>query len=133
MAYCLIFNESSGGILEWQGRLENIEERYSPAFQFDSFFATKSEQEVNKKCTPGVHFSIVAEPGFEPRQTESESVVLPLYYSAIVNQDRKSRTFLINTKFLPHFLPKNCSKSLIAILSSLTELLFQSLLLYLYA
>ena len=28
---------------------------------------------------------MVTRPGFEPRQTESESVVLPLYYRAIKN------------------------------------------------
>ena len=28
-------------------------------------------------------FKLVARPGFEPRQTESESVVLPLYYRAL--------------------------------------------------
>ena len=27
--------------------------------------------------------SLVTPPGFEPRQTESESVVLPLYYGAL--------------------------------------------------
>jgi hypothetical protein len=28
-------------------------------------------------------FGLVTRPGFEPRQTESESVVLPLYYRAM--------------------------------------------------
>ena len=53
---------------------------------------------------------IVARPGFEPRQTESESVVLPLYYQAIVNQDREIITFLLNTKFLTTFYCSLCKK-----------------------
>lgn len=49
-----------------------------------------------------VLFVFVARPGFEPRQTEPKSVVLPLYYRAILNQktspegDRKYRSLLYN-------------------------------------
>lgn len=40
----------------------------------------------NKKATAGIAFKIklpVTRPGFEPRQAESESDVLPLHYRAI--------------------------------------------------
>jgi hypothetical protein len=33
----------------------------------------------------------VARPGFEPRQTESKSVVLPLYYRAILKMECKNK------------------------------------------
>ena len=35
-----------------------------------------------KQTTDVVCFSLAAEPGFEPRMTESEAGVLPLHYSA---------------------------------------------------
>ena len=37
----------------------------------------------DNKCDQGFLFLIVTRPGFEPRQAESESAVLPLYYRAI--------------------------------------------------
>ena len=42
---------------------------------------------------------IVARPGFEPRQTEPKSVVLPLYYQAISLSERKNKEFIIDAKF----------------------------------
>ena len=38
---------------------------------------------INKMILFSITF--VTRPGFEPRQTESESVVLPLYYRAVKN------------------------------------------------
>ena len=50
------------------------------------FFLAKSQTHGCLKQTP-LHANeegfFVAWPGFEPRQTESESVVLPLYYQAV--------------------------------------------------
>ena len=37
----------------------------------------------DNKCDQFFLFLIVTRPGFEPRQAESESAVLPLYYRAI--------------------------------------------------
>lgn len=49
----------------------------------------------------------VAPPGFEPRQTEPKSVVLPLYYGAAFVWDGKIRLFFLTSKktsyfFYPH-------------------------------
>jgi hypothetical protein len=46
---------------------------------------------------------LVTRPGFEPRQTESESVVLPLYYRAIKKANVRFNEFIFSIKVL-----KNC-------------------------
>ena len=41
----------------------------------------------------------VARPGFEPRQTEPKSVVLPLYYQAIFISECKNKEIIFDAKF----------------------------------
>lgn len=41
---------------------------------------------------------MVTRPGFEPRQTESESVVLPLYYRALKNANLRFKPFIFFIK-----------------------------------
>jgi hypothetical protein len=66
----------------------------------------------NKNGQPEENFELsipVAQPGFEPRQTDPESVVLPLYYWAIEppKRDRKIREFSRYLPKLPSDLAKN--------------------------
>jgi len=44
-------------------------------------------------------FSFVARPGFEPRQSEPKSDVLPLYYRAARLTERKNKDFILDAKF----------------------------------
>lgn len=43
----------------------------------------------------------VARPGFEPRQSEPKSDVLPLYYRAATLTERKNKDFILDAKFSP--------------------------------
>ena len=50
---------------------------------------------IMKKMIPQSIIFKVTRPGFEPRQTESESVVLPLYYRAIKNANVRLNEFIL--------------------------------------
>ena len=58
----------------------------------------ESENRLKKKIRNCGSF-FVARPGFEPRQTEPKSVVLPLYYQAISLSERKNREIIFDAKF----------------------------------
>jgi hypothetical protein len=49
-------------------------------------------------------FLLVARPGFEPRQTEPKSVVLPLYYRAACSAERSAK--IGENLFAPKFQSK---------------------------
>jgi hypothetical protein len=49
---------------------------------------------INKMIPAKVSFISVTRPGFEPRQAESESAVLPLYYRAIKNANVRFIVFI---------------------------------------
>ena len=51
-----------------------------------------------KQTTDVVCFSLAAEPGFEPRMTESEAGVLPLHYSAELRLQPFTLVYSITTK-----------------------------------
>ena len=79
-----------------------------------------------KKITNTVTSLNVTRPGFEPRQAESESAVLPLYYRAINHKDKIlwfyffTENYFNNISF--HYCPANSLKTTLALASSPTIL-----------
>lgn len=72
-----------------------------------------------------VVFVIVARPGFEPRQTEPKSVVLPLYYRAPSLAGCKSKDYLIFPKIQNglsgFFLQKSGGRNQVVVLFTLGD------------
>ena len=58
---------------------DRLNEAVSLIYSQDKAFGENKNGENQQKMELS---SLVTRPGFEPRQTESESVVLPLYYRA---------------------------------------------------
>ena len=72
-------------------RLYASEQRSGKTLTPRGHFQFKAELGKKRKSTYSHRCSVVAQRGFEPRQTESESVVLPLHNSAILNFLRPQR------------------------------------------
>ena len=64
----------------WTGR---INEAVQLIYSLDKAFSENKNGQNHQNFELS---SLVTPPGFEPRQTESESVVLPLYYGALKAQ-----------------------------------------------
>ena len=58
-------------------------------------------------------FFYVARPGFEPRQTEPKSVVLPLYYRASSLAGRKNKIFTFLRQNFNHQSWMNFNQSIL--------------------
>ena len=76
----------------WRNALSNrsLNWGFSLIWSLDKGF---SQDKNAKKTSKFKLSSLVTRPGFEPRQTESESVVLPLYYQAVQHKRRFSFIF----------------------------------------
>lgn len=79
---------------------------YKKIEPFSKFLTTICKL-VSKEHQKRFTLFFVAPPGFEPRQTEPKSVVLPLYYGAAFVWDGKIRLFFLTSKktsyfFYPH-------------------------------
>jgi hypothetical protein len=61
-------------------------EKFEPIKQMKFFTLTANIDKALKEEGPNkkVRSTLVTRPGFEPRQTESESAILPLYYRAML-------------------------------------------------
>ena len=80
------------GVALWNMQADAMLARYLPGiievnqqvlhYMVQDYNSQPGDVKKPADLSAGFSFS-VAEPGFEPRQTESESVVLPLYYRAI--------------------------------------------------